>query len=159
LHVQAEACAGQEPLLCLLLQFRALPIPVVPLPVFPFQGRMARIIIEIKNPLSGASPMLLNSYVRVRIDGSMIKDSYSIKRDYMNEGNNLWFIRPDKTLKILHIDPIWSDRNTVIFKTNDITEGDQLIISDLAITIEGTELRIINAKPERKASKEPTIEK
>ena len=91
--------------------------------------------------------MLLNSFVKVNIKGKEIPEAYLVKRTHFRENSSIWLLREDKTLHVLPVTPIWSDRDSVVFK-DDIPEGEQLIVSDLSIVIEGMDLRIAGDKEE-----------
>lgn len=108
-------------------------------------GRMARLLVEVPDPLNGDVPMLLNSFVRTTVTGVEVPDAYCIKRRHFRESSSIWLFKEDKTLHLLPIKPVWSDRESVIFKT-DIPDGEQLIVSDLGIVIDGMDLRLPDDK-------------
>jgi len=104
-------------------------------------GRMARCLVEIKNPLSGERPLLLNSFVRVVISGRLINDVYEIHRSSLHEGGTVWLLTKESRLKTIHIEPLWGDRDHVFFQSTDIADDDRIITSPLSIAVEGMELR------------------
>ncbi|OVE73577.1 hypothetical protein BVX94_03470 [bacterium B17] len=111
------------------------------------QGRMARLLVEIRDPLKNNARVLLNSFVRVNIVGKQITDSYSVKRIHYRENDSIWLLAADKTLHVLQVQPIWSDRENIVFNA-DISEGEELITSGLSIVIEGMRLRVLGEENE-----------
>jgi len=105
------------------------------------RGRMARLLVEVLDPANGDPPMLLDSYVRVEIEGRTIPKAYLIGRDRCREGGEIWLLKPDNSLRIAAVHPIWSDRESVIIRA-DIQPGERLITSDLSAAIDGMALRV-----------------
>lgn len=69
------------------------------------QGRMAQLIVAVKNPLTYLDngkmtpPLLLDSYVRVEINGSTLKNIFKIPRDIIQHDNTI-FVYKDQKLDI-----------------------------------------------------------
>ena len=62
-------------------------------------GRMARVLVEVRDPLDleaagGASGrrglLLLDSYVDILIEGAVVRELFEVPRDWLKEGNRLW---------------------------------------------------------------------
>jgi RND family efflux transporter MFP subunit len=107
------------------------------------QGRMARLLISIKNPLAvetnGNYPLLIGSYVRTKIQGTELKDVYKIPRAALRGANSIWIVGDEQKLQIKEVNSIWKDQETALVK-NDLQPGTQLIISELTMPIEGMPL-------------------
>jgi len=110
------------------------------------QGRMAQLLLVVKDPLglSSDSPqpakMILDSYVRVEIEGSNLQNVIEIPRTVMHDGNRVWVMRPDNTLDIRTVDTVWSSDDN-IYITKGLNEGDLLITSGIAASVQGMSLR------------------
>ena len=104
-------------------------------------SRMARLLVEIADPFKQDAPVLLNSVVKVRIDGTRLDDCYAVRRDTFRPGSKVWFITRDKKLRIVPVEPLRQGRETVLFRA-EIPEEDRLITSALGIAIDGMDLRV-----------------
>ncbi len=111
------------------------------------EGRMARVLIEVKDPL-GLSPkakkqlpLLIGEYVRLEIDGRRLDNVYRIPRAALREDTRIWVASSENTLKIREVDVLWRDAETVLFK-DGLEPGDRLIISELPTPVEGMAIQI-----------------
>ncbi len=113
------------------------------------EGRMARLLIAVKDPLSRdhhdprRPPLLIGEYVRVEIEGKKLDTVYRIPRSALRNGTQLWIIGPDNKLVIRPAETIWRDPETVFLKTG-LQPGERLIVSDLATPIAGMPVNIVN---------------
>jgi RND family efflux transporter MFP subunit len=103
-------------------------------------GRTARVLVEVKDPLKANKEMLLGSYVRVVIEGRTITGAYAIQREHYREGGEVFLLTPTKTLRMVPVTIIWSDREQVVFRT-DIEAGERLITSTVRAAVNGMALR------------------
>ncbi len=105
-------------------------------------GRMARLVVSVTDPLNlsrktgSQFPLLLGSYVEARIDAGQLEDTLRIPRAALREGNQIWVVGDDHLLKILSADVLWPEKETVLI-SNNLKEGDQLIVSDLQVALPG----------------------
>jgi RND family efflux transporter MFP subunit len=109
-------------------------------------GRMARILVSVKDPLGltsrnrdNAPPMLIGEYVRVEIQGQRLTDVYRIPRSALRDNSTIWILGDDDTLKILPVETVWRDADYVLMK-NGIVPGQRLIVSDLSAPVDGLPL-------------------
>ncbi|MDF1814127.1 MAG: efflux RND transporter periplasmic adaptor subunit [Verrucomicrobiales bacterium] len=110
-------------------------------------GRMARALVEIKNPLdlhdSGEkrkTPLLLGSYVRAEIEAGRLTNVLSIPRVALREGNRLWLVGKDQKIRITEPEILWTREETVVIP-NILKPGETLIVSDLKVALPGMEVR------------------
>lgn len=104
-------------------------------------GRLARVLVEVADPLDPAEgqPLLLGSYVRVEIDAGTISDALEIPRFALREGDRLWVVGPDNTLVIREPAILWRNEDSVL--CSDVLEsGESLIVSDLLAPLPGMDL-------------------
>lgn len=104
-------------------------------------GRMARVLIAVEHPMIGASPMLLNEYVHVEIQGTPIDAAYRIPREALHDDGSVWLVSQKHTLDIREVDVVWRDAMDVII-SGGVKDDDRLILSNLSTPIRGMELRI-----------------
>lgn len=113
-------------------------------------GRMARVVISVEDPLAlrGGSeqklPLLLGSYVEVRIDAGELKNALRIPRESLREGNQIWVVGSDNLLKVLPAEVLWLEKETVLI-ANNLENDQQLVVSDLRVAL-----------PDMKVSPQPT---
>lgn len=115
------------------------------------EGRMARILIEVKDPMQHKAkertvpPLLIGEYVRVEMEGRQLDDVFVIPRTTLRDGNSVWIMNDDMTLSIRKVNPVWRSDTTVVIQ-NDLKQGQQLVVSDLPAPVEGMAIR---HKPEQ----------
>lgn len=120
------------------------------LPSLESEGRMARLLISVKDPLnlagdSGVKPLLLGSYVSVQIDGGTLADVYAIPRAAYRENGNVWIMTAKGTLDIRKVNPAWRDDETIVFDAG-LASGEALVTSGLSAPIQGMALRTVKEK-------------
>ena len=95
------------------------------------QGRMARVLVVVKDALGLQSPgrsrkpLLLGAYVHVAIDGEELRDVISIPRVALRGQDKLWLMDSDNKLAIRQVKVVWRDENAV-FVRNGLSDGDRL---------------------------------
>jgi len=116
------------------------------------EGRMARLLIAVPDPLRRRSPslesppLLLGQYVRVEIQGRVLDDVFTIPRTAFRDDNTVWLVIDDDRLDIRTVSPVWRDSETVVLR-NELKAGDRLIVTDLPAPVAGMEVRIESDRP------------
>ncbi len=105
------------------------------------KGRMARVLISVKNPLKGAQPLLLNEYVRIEIKGAPIENAYRIPRSALRDDRFVWLATQKGTLEIRTVEILWRDATEVLI-SGGLTDGELLVLTGLSTPINGMKLRI-----------------
>ena len=101
-------------------------------------GRLARVLVEVKDPLEG-TPLLLGSYVRVEIEAGNIRGALEVPRFALREGDRLWISDAQNQLAVREPEVLWRNDDTVL--TSDVIEDkESLIVSDLLSPLPGMEL-------------------
>ena len=110
------------------------------------EGRMARILIEVKDPLrtkpgrQTVPPLLIGEYVRAEVEGRQLDGVFVVPRTALRDDSTVWIMNTDRTLSIRTVAPVWRDERTVVLQ-NDLHAGELLIVSDLPAPVEGMELQ------------------
>ena len=111
------------------------------------EGRMARVLVTVKDPLRLASgdresapPLLIGEYVRVEITGQQLSDVYRIPRGAMRDGGNIWTLTDAMTLKIIAVETVWRDADAVLVR-NGFASDLRIIVSDLPVAVDGMAVR------------------
>jgi len=133
-------------------------------------GRMARLLVEIPDPLGLKSrdakntPLLLGEYVRITITGKELADVYAIPRTALRDNQYIWLAQPDNTLEIRSVAPLWRDAEHIFLK-KEVRSGERLIVSELAGPVTGMPLKIAGEAGEnaaaatRQASADPAFQR
>ncbi|MCP4694004.1 MAG: efflux RND transporter periplasmic adaptor subunit [Desulfobacterales bacterium] len=109
------------------------------------EGRMARVLVEIPDPLDLKHPgrdrprLLLGEYVRVEIQGRRIDHAHRIPRSALRDDNRLWIADGEDKLEIRAVDVIWRDADSVLVG-DGLQPGDRVVTSDLASPAPGAPL-------------------
>lgn len=111
------------------------------------QGRMARLLINIDDPLSltpenrTKPKLLLGSYVTAEISGKTIDHGILLDRKYLRDNDTVWLMNEEGLLEIRPVKVLFRERNHVIVNTG-IDSGDRIVTSSLTAPIAGTPLRL-----------------
>ena len=115
------------------------------------RGRMARLLLEVRDPLGRTQanddarvPLLLGEYVRASIRGTRLDDVITIPRTAYRDGEEVWLVDEQSHLQIEPVAPLWSDR-TRILVPGDALPDYRLVVSDLAIPLDGMAVRVSGA--------------
>lgn len=110
------------------------------------QGRMARLLVRVEDPLdlrtpeNERKPLLFGAFVRADILGREAPGALRIPRTALRDGNKVWVMLPDKTLDIRIAQVLWGDNENVLI-SGGLSDGEMLVTSDLASPVQGMALR------------------
>ncbi len=122
-------------------------------------GRMARVLVEVADPLaleSGAGSggrrglLLLDSYVDLMLEGATVRDLFELPREWLHEGGNLRMYSEGR-LELRPVEVAWRFEDSVCIDSG-LHEGEMVVTSRLATPIEGMKLRRVDDAPARVAS-------
>jgi multidrug resistance efflux pump len=122
------------------------------LPELESQGRMARLVVSVEDPLAiesenkGLPQLILNSYVRAVIKGAVLKDVTAVPRTVLRNGNEAWVMGREDKLEIRRLEIVRQERD-VVFASRGLEEGERLVVSNLGAAVPGMELRVLEKKP------------
>ncbi len=111
------------------------------------EGRMAKVIIEIDDPLSQkpankqAPPLMLGTYVRVEIAGNSLNDVIELPETIVHDGHQIWLQTDKQTLDIQEITPLWTEQGTIYINKAALPDNAQVITSDLPAPVQGMSIR------------------
>ena len=111
------------------------------------EGRMARILVEVKDPLGlkvkgkYQLPLLIGEYVRIEIEGRELQNVYRIPRSALRDDSNLWIASDDDKLEIRSVKTVWRDAQTVLLGEG-LEPNSRLIVSNLAAPVNGMPVQI-----------------
>ncbi len=115
-------------------------------------GRMAQVLVRVKQPLTQSPklPLLLDSYVKVEIDGSEMKDVFAVDRSVLRAGDRIWLRDKQNRLQVRDVSIVWRGPRRVYIR-DGITVGEHLVTSPIASPIPGMALRAKGDPPPPKA--------
>lgn len=111
------------------------------------EGRMARILVEVKDPLNlqkkdiNQPGLLIGEYVRIEIEGRRLQDVYRIPRAALRDNSMIWVVTNDSKLDIRRVETVWRDAETVLLREG-LKPDERLIISDLPAPIAGMPVQV-----------------
>lgn len=113
------------------------------------EGRMARVLIRVEDPLglnstAPAPPLLLGSYVRVEIEAGQLEHVLVIDRPALREGDRIWIVDAANRLQIRKVNVRWRDETTVSIDADlepALRAGEQLVVSDLRVALPDMEVK------------------
>lgn len=123
------------------------------------KGRMARLLVEVDDPQaleknnSGKPRLLLNSYVRVEIEGQNLESTAAISRDLLRDNDTVWVMDRESRLDIRKVDVAFRGEEE-IYLASGLENGERLITSLLPTPVQGMPLRL-PGEPEQQAMTEP----
>ncbi len=114
------------------------------------QGRMARVLVEVPDPLGIAEqsgvPLLLGSYVDLTFGSKGSAELIEVAREALRDGDKV-FVYSDGELEVRQVEVAWR-RPTTVLISGGLEEGDKLITSQIAAPVDGMKLRLGEAKAE-----------
>ncbi|MCG8473703.1 MAG: efflux RND transporter periplasmic adaptor subunit [Desulfobacterales bacterium] len=112
-------------------------------------SRMARLLIEVKNPMNQAtkqksSPLLLQSYVDIKLQGNTIASVVAVPDKALRNGPAVWVVKDEK----LYIKKVTLARREegVAYIQEGLEEGDLIILTQLASPVDGMAVRMPGKK-------------
>jgi len=116
------------------------------------EGRMARILIAIHDPLGLQTPLplekpplLLGAFVNLEIEGPHLKELFAIPVTALRDGKRLWILDTGSVLAIRDTEVVWRERETVYVRAG-LEEGESLVVSAIGAPVTGMPLRLKKIK-------------
>ncbi len=116
------------------------------LPGLEEKGRMARVLVEVKDPLAleeenkGKPRLLVGSYVSVEIDGGVLESAPALERQYLRDNDTVWVMDENGSLDIRKVDVAFRDRDRV-YVAEGLNENDAVVTTNLSGPVQGMPLR------------------
>jgi RND family efflux transporter MFP subunit len=130
------------------------------LPNVQSKGRLAKLLVVVDDPLAltpahaDQEKMLLDAYVRVRIQGHQVADAVTVSRAILHEDalheDALWVMTDQDQLEIRAIEIAHRGREVVLV-TGGIKAGERIVTTNIAAPIKGMALRLEDASAETAA--------
>lgn len=118
-------------------------------------GRLARILIEVDDPLhieagDTAERLYIGSYLRCLIEGRQMPDSIRLPSKLLREGDKIWIMDEDGKLDIRPVEVLWRRGGNVLIGEG-LRAGEKIVSSHISVPLPGAALREVGAgKPRQK---------
>ena len=112
-------------------------------------GRMAQVLVAIADPLElekpaqDRRPLLLGEYVRVEIEGPVLRDVIVLPRNAIREGTRVWVKNADNQLEVRPVEVVLSRKDTVLI-SQGLQDGEAIITSQVPAAIPGLPLETLD---------------
>ncbi len=110
-------------------------------------GRMARLMIEIDDPLGldkkaedRGFPLLIDAYVKVEIEGQEVNDVFVIPRTAVHEGEQIWIMDSSDRLDVREPEIVWRTEMDVLI-SGGLAAGEKVVTSNIPTPVPGILLR------------------
>jgi len=112
-------------------------------------GRMARVIVEVPNPMGGGPagdggpglPLLVGSYVTVEMEGPEVESVIEVPRVALREGGAVFVMTDEGTLDIRDVELLWRREESVLVDEG-LASGERIVTSRIPSPVEGMKLRV-----------------
>ncbi|WOE69462.1 efflux RND transporter periplasmic adaptor subunit [Hydrogenimonas thermophila] len=116
-------------------------------------SKMAYLLIRIDDPLNRKEPLFLNEFVRLEIEGRVIKNIIEIPSKALHSNDEVWIVGDDKHLHIRRANVVWSKGDKLYIDAN-ILKSDELIVTTLIENpVDGMLLRVAGNEDKVETSK------
>lgn len=112
------------------------------------EGRMARILIAVRDPLGIESrekiftPLLIGQFVRVLIDGKVVENAARVPRTVIQDNSRVWVVDVDGKLEGRRVKMVWREKESVLIQGN-LHAGDRLLLSEVVAPYEGMPVDVV----------------
>lgn len=110
------------------------------------ETRLARVLVSVPDPLVRRStidsipPLMIGTFVEAWIQAREIQDVIRLNRDHLRQGGTVW-VMEDSKLSIRNVDIVFQDAEYAYVRKG-LSDKDQVVITDLATVVEGSDLRV-----------------
>jgi RND family efflux transporter MFP subunit len=110
------------------------------------QTRMARVLLTVSDPLAhaprsdGLPPLMVGSFVEVRIEGKPIEDVVRVKRDYLRKNDTVW-VNDGGQLRVREVQVVFRDPDYAYIGAG-LSEEDRVVTTNLSTVVDGAPLRL-----------------
>jgi RND family efflux transporter MFP subunit len=110
-------------------------------------GRMARVLVEIHDPLglnAGHNPqklpLMLGAYVRVEIEGKDVEEVFAVPRISIREGDKVWIMNDEDRLVFRPVEVLHRGKERVLIRKG-LDGGERIVTNSIPSPLPGMKLR------------------
>lgn len=110
------------------------------------RGRMARVLVEVADPLgiaagdAGVVPLLVDAYVRTEIEGPAVADAFPLPPRALRDDGRVWTVDDENRLAFRDVEPVWETAEEILVR--GLETGDRVVLSRIGTPVAGMELRV-----------------
>jgi RND family efflux transporter MFP subunit len=112
------------------------------------RGRMAQVVVAVADPynLGGGAgtkrrDLEIGMFVDVEIIGKTLNGVYALPRSALREGDTVWTMDDEGTLRVTPVTVVRRERNTVVLR-DGFPEGAKVVLTNISGAAEGMKLRL-----------------
>jgi RND family efflux transporter MFP subunit len=115
-------------------------------------GRMARVLVEVADPLAlepanaALPPVLAGSYLRAQIVGIPLEEAIVVSRNHLREGDVVWVMTEASALSVREVDVLYRGPERVLVGSG-VKAGERIVVTPLATPVDGMKLRTAEPGP------------
>lgn len=127
-------------------------------------GRMIEVIVAVANPLGDTAPaattsatpaasaapvlpLLLESFVKARIETPPIVGTVALDRAHLRDGDTVWVMTADGVLEVREVTVVWRGSDVVLLQSG-LDAGERVVTTYLATFAPGMALRTKDSDPQ-----------
>ncbi len=105
------------------------------------RSRQIYVVAQVDDPYGDryAQPLKVGLFVEAQIRGSVLKDVYTLPRTALREAR--FVLTLDEEDHRVPIEPLWSNTDTVVFRSGEIPAGTLACITQIPLAIDGMEVK------------------
>jgi RND family efflux transporter MFP subunit len=122
------------------------------LPDLSEQGRMARLLVEVEDPLAlltenaGKPKLLIGQYLEAELLGQEVDSAFRIARAHLRDGEFVWVMNGENKLEVRPLEILFRGTEDVLAIAG-VESGERIVTTDLATAAEGMPLRTAEQEP------------
>lgn len=125
------------------------------------RNRLLYVIARVEDPYAGdpnqpeRPPLTSGFFVEAKIKGKTHRNLFAIPRRALRNGNQVWVVDEQSQLQRREVEVLYKGKTSIYIKSG-LREGDQVVLSQLDIAVDGMKVRTSIQEPERRESVDDT---
>lgn len=119
------------------------------------RNRLLYVIAQVEDPYAddpsqpGRPPLTSGFFVEAKIKGRTHRNLFVIPRRALRNGNQVWVVDNNSQLQRRQVDVLYKGKESIYIKSG-LNDGDQVVLSQLDIAVDGMRVRTSIQEPERR---------
>jgi RND family efflux transporter MFP subunit len=124
------------------------------LPAVEERGRMAQVVVAVEDPMGltkppseRPTPLLVGTYVELKLHGRTLHDVVSVPRAALRDGDRVWVVDAQQRLESREVKVVWRERARVLVR-GGLEAGDRLVLTNLPMATHGMRVEVADPASE-----------